>query len=128
VQECLEDALPGGRFQVQRHAALAAVHRHEIRAAAVHHRQPLAVLVAAAVLHLDHLGPEIGEELSAGRAGEDAAEVEHADAMERRHRLITVSDCMRVLPRPGNVAQNAVADKLPGVRRAALPPAPSDRA
>src|SRR5205085_12079223 len=37
----------------------------------------------ARVLHLDHVGAEIGEERTAPGAGDDAREIDHTDAVER---------------------------------------------
>jgi hypothetical protein len=48
-------------------------------------RAPLARVVAAArALHLDHFGAEVGEELRAPGTGEDAGEIEDANAVENR--------------------------------------------
>ncbi len=45
---------------------------------------PLAHRVAAAgILHLDHLGPEVAEQLAAERAGQQLAELHHPQVVQR---------------------------------------------
>ena len=104
--------------EVERDAPLAPVDREEIGGLASHvGRAPRARLVTVArSLDLDHVGAEVGEQHRAVRPREDAREVEHADAVERRHPRI-VRRCAR---RPGRAAR-----ALPRGRE---PAAPSGRA
>jgi Ser/Thr protein kinase RdoA (MazF antagonist) len=74
------------RLEVQHQAALAAIDGGEVGALSVRSmRRPTAVLVAARGLDLDHVGPEIGQQLGAMRAGEHPAQIDHADAMQDFH-------------------------------------------
>jgi hypothetical protein len=73
-----------GRLEIERHAALVAVEEQVGRGLAVLVRGPGAGLVARArVLDLDDVGPKIGEEGPAPGTGDDAGEIEDADAVER---------------------------------------------
>ena len=83
----LEGQLAARRIaQVDRHAALAAVHGEEVGGLAARERRaPGARLVAALrALDLDHVGAEVGEHHAGVGPGEHAREVEHAHAAERR--------------------------------------------
>lgn len=96
ADEALDDRAPGGRLEVEREAALAAVRREEVRrlgrkpVAAFRRRSregraPRARVVAAArMLDLDDVRAEVREEHRRVRAGQHAAQVEHAHAGQRR--------------------------------------------
>jgi len=82
-----------GGLEIGRDAALAAVAAMEIGGAEVARlaavpgsdegRSPLARVVAAAgALHLDHVGPEIRQQLPAPWPGQDTGQFENADAVE----------------------------------------------
>ena len=82
-----------GGLEIGRDAALAAVAAVEIGGAEVARlaavpgsdegRSPLARVVAAAgALHLDHVGPEIRQQLPAPGPGQDTGQFEDADAVE----------------------------------------------
>jgi hypothetical protein len=87
-----ERLAPHVALEVQANRALAAVQRQEERGLrrvldAVVERRPGAQVVAhSRVLDLDHVGAEVGEQQRAEAAGEQAAEVEDADAFERELR------------------------------------------
>ena len=80
-----EHLLAGGHRHVQRHRALVAVGAEEIGGLAGHERRsPAAGIVAAAGrLDLDDVGAHVAEHHGAERAGENAGEIEHADAGQR---------------------------------------------
>ncbi len=72
-----------GAAQVERQRALVAVERREVEAEAVAHDALLAHRVAVVdVLDLDHLGAHVREEHRAERAGQDARQVDDADALQ----------------------------------------------
>ena len=80
-------ALAGGRREIDRDAALVAVERDERRAdpcVLVQHLlgdAEVARLVAAArLLHLDHVGAEVAQDLRGGRTREHARQVQDAYA------------------------------------------------
>ena len=84
LHEIGEDLARGRRLEVQRDALLVAVDRHEVGRLAPDERRPAPRVVALArLLDLDHLGAHVGEDHGAERAGEDAREVEDANAGER---------------------------------------------
>ena len=75
-------------LEVDADRALVAVQREEERGlgavlGALHvGRRPADVVAHAGVLHLQHLRPEVREQQRAEAAGQQAGEVEHADALE----------------------------------------------
>ena len=85
-----QDVLAGFGAQVDAHAALVAVHRQEIGGGSGARllgtdprRAPGAGRVALGWLHLDDLGPEVGEEHRAQRAGKDRRAVGNDEAGKR---------------------------------------------
>ena len=78
----MHDCLRARVAQVEHQAALAAVVPLEALAGSRHHAARAAEGIALGRLHLDHVGAEVGEELPDHRAGDDLAELEHADAIE----------------------------------------------
>ena len=77
------------RLEVERHAALVAVEEQVGGGLAIPVGRPGARLVAGAgVLHLDDVGAEIAEEGPAPGAGDDAGEIDHADAVESERERI----------------------------------------
>jgi hypothetical protein len=77
---------------VERDAALAAVHPHEAARKPARERVPLAGDVAAVrPLDLDDVGAEVGPEPRAERAGEAVLEGEHAGALEEHPRTVPPS-------------------------------------
>jgi hypothetical protein len=92
LRELADDLLAFRFGDIERERFLAAVGAHEIRgvagvlAVAVLHkgRAPGAgVVTLAGTFDLDYFGAEVGEQLPHPRAGEYAAHVEYADALER---------------------------------------------
>ncbi len=77
LHQGLEGGPGGRRLEVERHATLAPLAGGE---------DPLHVahLVARRRLHLDHVGPEVGQQHGAERAGEEVPQIEDAQAFERR--------------------------------------------
>ena len=71
-------------FEVKGDRALAAIQRGEILAEAVGVRRPVPQHVAVLRLDLDDVGPHIGQQHSAKRAGGDIAEFGHEDAGKRQ--------------------------------------------
>jgi hypothetical protein len=83
--EFARDAAVGLVVQVERDAALAAVEGqvHGARSFPQRGERVLARVVAAVLaLHLDDIGPQVGEVLRADRSGDDAAEIQHAQPVE----------------------------------------------
>src|SRR5262249_3316671 len=80
------DRLALGLRDVQRDRALVSVHANEIRALLrawhVRWRKAARVIACTGPLDLDHVGTEIGQHLRTGRPGENAREVEHAQALQ----------------------------------------------
>ncbi len=92
LRQTPQDLLPAGILQVERDALLPAVDAHEIGAFRTDKRaEGPGVVALPRPLNLDHLGAEIGEHHRAERAGEDAGEVEDAEAVEGSRHGITVS-------------------------------------
>jgi len=86
-EEAAHQRAPLGVPQVERDALLVAVEREEGDRHAVGGGVPVAALVARARrLDLDHLGAQVGEDRGAERPGQEAGQVEDADAGERAHR------------------------------------------
>jgi hypothetical protein len=72
-------------MRIEAHGALAAVHRHELRAGlGTEFVEPphVARAVADGRLHLHHLRTEVREVLAGGRPLDRRRELEHADAVE----------------------------------------------
>ena len=80
--QLLRDRLALGLRDIQRDRALVAVHADEIgallRARHVGRGEAAGVVAGAGALDLDHVGAEIGQHLRAGRPGQHARQVEHA--------------------------------------------------
>ncbi len=83
-EERFHDGAPFGFRQVERQRALAAVDRSEVRGVAlrVERRAEEPCLVARGRLHLDHVRAVVGQHLRAERAGEDAGEIDDANAVQ----------------------------------------------
>jgi hypothetical protein len=93
-----QDVARGGGLQVQHKAALAAVDRGEVGALPVRpERRPEAVFIAARAFPLDHVGAEIGQQLGTVGTGQNAAEIDHPDAIQDFH-LAVSSVCAQTLP------------------------------
>src|SRR5262249_23476612 len=76
------DAVTG--LEIQRHALLAAVDRHEIRRFTQDERRPLPRVVAlAGLLDLDDLGAHVAQHHGRERPGQHAGEIEHANTLKR---------------------------------------------
>ena len=89
-EQLAEEPSPFVLPDVERDAFLVAIEREERHRHAVRRRIAVPSLVAAARrLHLDHLGAEVGQDRGAERPGEEARQVEDADAGERAHRYGT---------------------------------------
>ena len=72
------------RSQIQRDAALVPVENLEVRAGpAADRRQRARRIAPARILNLDDVGPEVGEKQRRVRAGEQARQVDDANAGER---------------------------------------------
>ena len=72
-----------GRVGVEHQRPLAAIHLHvQAALAAGGQRQQVAVFAAADLVDADHVGTVVGQQRTAERAGDEAAEVKHADAGE----------------------------------------------
>jgi hypothetical protein len=85
-QQLLHDAQRLGALQVQRDGPLVAVHAVVIGGFGLANADaPVAgVVTPAGVLHLDDLGPEIGQHLAAQRPGKHARQVQHPHARQRQ--------------------------------------------
>ena len=97
-----ERGLALGRLEVERGRALVAV---EIIIARARARHAPRLVAAVRVLHLDHVGAEIGQDQRRRRPGDDVAELQHLEAGEGeggafghgwslRLRLYRVKDCV----------------------------------
>ena len=117
----VEEQLAAG-LEVERHALLAAVQVHVVRAFAVPERCEVARVVAAAgLLDLDDLGAHVGQHHGAEGAGEHAGQVEDAQsgecasAVSRSIRVVSccVQAFSKRVPRRGNDkgADPAFADR-----------------
>ena len=125
-RESPHDVLAAGIAQVDRDAALAAVHAHEVRRLAAREgRAPGAGLVAlAGPLDLDDLGAEVGQQHRAVRPRQHAGQVEDADAGERTgHLLGATSDQRRVPAGAGSPLQGLEHELRVLVRLHAAPDA-----
>ena len=69
-------------FEVDRDAALVAIQEVEVGAVAGRHAARLIAL--ARPLHLDDVGAQVGQQQSRRRPGDDVAELEDAQAVERK--------------------------------------------
>ena len=78
----MHDRLRARIAQVEHQAAFSAVVPLEALAGSRHHAARAAEGVALGRLHLDDVRAEVGEELPDHRAGDDLAELEHADTGE----------------------------------------------
>jgi hypothetical protein len=77
-------AAVGVALEVERDAALAAVHLHELRThAAMPRRRRVAHDVAVRRLDLDHVGTESGQHVRRPRPGDNRREIENAHAVQR---------------------------------------------
>ena len=78
------------RLQIERHGPLVAVHAVVISGLGLADANaPIArVVTALGMLHLDHLGTEIRQHLTAQRPRENAREIQHADALERQIHIL----------------------------------------
>jgi hypothetical protein len=85
--QLLRDPLTLGPRDIQRDRALVAVHTDEIRTLLrtrhVGRGEAARVVTGAGALDLDHVGAEIGQHLRAGRSGQHARQVEHAQSTQR---------------------------------------------
>ena len=79
-----------------RNSAEAALRRGALDA----RRRPADVVAAAGVLDLQHVGAVVGQQQRAEAAGQQAAEVEHADAGERE-RVMRQWSCIAARARRG---------------------------
>jgi hypothetical protein len=78
-----------GRGGLERQRAFAAVHLHVQAAfAAGGQRQQAAVFAATDLVDADHVGAVVGQQRAAKRAGDEAPEVEHADAGQNADRSL----------------------------------------
>lgn len=84
---------PLGVLEVQGDAALVAVAQQEAGGIAHVFRRQVALIVArAGLLDLDHLGAEAGQHLRRQRAGQQAAEFQDGDALQRVGHSYSASD------------------------------------
>jgi hypothetical protein len=83
----LERFARGRQLEVERDAALVAVHRHERSGFAVDFRPVHAPCIVAArdALDLDHVGAHVREQHAAGGTRHDLRELDHLQAGERSH-------------------------------------------
>ena len=82
-----QDIFARARFEVERDAALVAVHVKKAEAVGALHLEPHgpARLVAATRwLYLDHVGTQVGQQHAGIRPRHDLANVEHANAGQRQ--------------------------------------------
>ena len=80
-----EHVLPCLGLEIERDAALRPIEPHEVAALAVHHRlEPAREIATARILDLHDVGTEIRELHAAERAGHVVADLEHAEAIQRR--------------------------------------------
>jgi hypothetical protein len=86
VDEAEEHVAVGGVLEVEDDRALVAVRQLPPQAFAVARVAPgeVAQRVASGPLHLDHVGPVVGQVAGAVRAGDDRRQVEHLEVGERR--------------------------------------------
>src|SRR5262249_12015476 len=89
AREPQERVATADSLEVESKAALVAVdhaidRRGRARGRAGREPETARVIPLARVLDLDHIGPEVGEVQRAGRAGQQAREIEHAQTRERR--------------------------------------------
>jgi hypothetical protein len=86
AREIQEQCLALWVLEVERDAALPAVHGEEVRRLPVRRagRRPLAAVVSTVrMLDLDHLGPVVAEDLGRERSRDDAREVDDPQLLER---------------------------------------------
>jgi hypothetical protein len=83
-QQLLHDAQRLGALQVQRDGPLVAVHAVVVGGLGLADADaPVAgVVTPAGVLHLDDLGPKVGQHLAAQRPGKHARKVQHPHAVQ----------------------------------------------
>ena len=88
LHQALKHLLAGLVLGVELDRALVVVEHGEIEAVGARLVDQLAArrIAGAGPFHLDHVGPEPGQQLGAGRPRLDMGEVEYLDALERFHR------------------------------------------
>ena len=70
------------RLEIEHNRPLAPVQRHEVPAEPRRDRHHLPVRITRRRLDLDHLGPELGEQHTAERAGDVLRNLDYANAFE----------------------------------------------
>ena len=87
LQQAPEEVAAAGILQVQRHSALPAVHGEEVDALALDEGGAPAprVVALARLLDLDHVRARVRHGLRAVGAGQDAGEIDDADALQGIH-------------------------------------------